>query len=72
MTRARNSQIDLGSTTFYHVINRCIRLPWDHKSPLWWIIGYATTLVGDEDSAITTLFRPLALALYKALSAVSK
>ena len=25
MTRARHSQIDLGATTFYHVINRCVR-----------------------------------------------
>jgi len=25
MTRARHSQIDLTSTTFYHVINRCVR-----------------------------------------------
>jgi REP element-mobilizing transposase RayT len=25
MTRARNSQIDLGATSFYHVINRCIK-----------------------------------------------
>ena len=25
MTRARHSQIDLGATSFYHVINRCVR-----------------------------------------------